>query len=586
VQEAETIYRRVLDIDPEHADANHLLGVLLYQDGNHAQAVESISRAIARAPDRPIYHSNLGIALRELGRLEEAVASYRKALAIKPDYAEAHNNLGNALKRMGCLEEAVASYHETLAIKPDYAEAHYNLGFALRQLGRPEEAVACYHKALAIKPDYVAAHNNLGNALQTMGRLEEAVASYHEALAIKPDFADAHYNLVEVLDKTNRIEALREAVAVAKRICPGHPRLSLGEARLLKRDGDYVAARAALEAAGAGMADANFLNPRAYLLGEINDRLGDTEAAYDSFAEGNRRSRNTPAAKLLYGRGYLARIDALAERFTSDWVAGWRNLEGSDGPTGLVFMVGFPRSGTTLLDTILRSHAAITVVEEMPTVLLMREAVERLPGGYPDGLAELGPAQLEALRQVYFTELDKHLEPEGRPAVIIDKLPLNLAEAGLIHRIFPRARFVFVQRHPCDCVLSCFMQNFKINEAMVHFLDLEDAARLYDRVMTLWRKYLAVLPLQVHTVRYESLIEAFEETLIPVLDFLGVAWDDSIRNYAETASRRDRIMTPSYDQVTQPLYTRARGRWERYRKHLQPVLPTLLPWAKRFGYVE
>ncbi len=552
VREAETLYRQVLGIDPDHADANHLLGVLLHQAGNHAGAVESISRAIEMAPDRSMYHSNLGVALRELGRLEAAVASYHKALAIKPDYAEAHNNLGNAYKNMGRLEAAVASYH----------------------------------KALAIKPDYAIAHNNLGTVLRRMGRLEEAVASYHKALAIKPDYPEAHGSLAEVLDKTNRTEALREAVAMAKKNSPGHPRLSLGEALLLKRDGDYAAARAVLEAAGAGGAGADFLNTRAHLLGELSDRLGDTEAAYNYFTEGNRRSRDTPVAKQNDGGGYLARIGVLTERFTSDWVAGWRNLESGPGPSGLVFLVGFPRSGTTLLDTILRSHADIAVVEEMPSVLLMREAVERLPGGYPDGLAELDPAHLEALRHVYFTELDKHLGPEGRPAVVIDKLPLNLAEAGLIHRIFPQARFLFVQRHPCDCVLSCFMQKFKLNEAMVHFLNLEDATRLYDKVMTLWHNYLEVLPLQVHTIRYESLIETFEETLTPLLDFLGVEWDDSVRNYAETASGRDRIMTPSYYQVTQPLYTRARGRWEGYREQMQPVLPTLLPWAKRLGYGE
>lgn len=447
-----------------------------------------------------------------------------------------------------------------------------------------DEAVASLQKALDIKPDYAKAHNNLGIVFKTLGRWDDAIVSYNKALAVKPDHIPAHFNLVEVLENTNRTDALREAVTVAKKYCVGHPRLSIGEARLLKRDGDYIAARAVLEATGEEVADAVFLNTRAYLLGELNDRLGDTDAAYNYFAEGNRRSRDTPTAKQVDGGVYLARIEGLTKRFSPDWVTGWRNLESSDGPSGLVFLVGFPRSGTTLLDTILRSHADIAVVEETPTVLLMQNALERLPGGYPDGLAELEPTHLESLRQVYLTELDSHLECESRTAVVVDKLPLNLIEAGLIHRIFPQARFLFVQRHPCDCVLSCFMQDFKINEAMVNFLDLEDAARCYDKVMTLWQKYLAVLPLQVHTVRYESLIENFEETLTPLLDFLGVAWDDNVRNYAETASRREGIPTPSYYQVTQPLYTRARGRWEQYRKYMQPVLPTLLPWASRFGY--
>ena len=128
------------------------------------------------------------------------------------------------------------------------------------------------------------------------------------------------------------------------------------------------------------------------------------------------------------------------------------------------------------------------------------------------------------------------------------------------------------------------MQSFEINEAMVNFLDLEDAAHLYDKVMALWRRYQAVLPMAVHTLRYESLIEGFEETLTPLLDFLGLDWDDGLASYADTAQARGLINTPSYNQVTQPLYTRSRGRWERYREQMEPVLSLLLPWARRFGY--
>ena len=281
-----------------------------------------------------------------------------------------------------------------------------------------------------------------------------------------------------------------------------------------------------------------------------------------------------------------ARVEVLAKRYSGDWVEDWRPIEGNDGQPDPVFLVGFPRSGTTLLDTILRSHAAIAVVEEAPAVAKMRKALERLPGGDPNGLAQLDPADLAGLRQTYFTELEKYLEPDDRSAILVDKLPLNIIEVGLIHRIFPKARFLFSLRHPCDCVLSCFMQDFKLNDAMANFLDLEDAARFYDKVMTLWQQYQELLPLGVQTVRYESLIEAFDETLTPVFGFLGVDWDEGVRDYAGTARRRGRINTPSYNQVTQPLYTRSRGRWERYREDLQPVLPLLLPWARRWGYGE
>ncbi len=448
------------------------------------------------------------------------------------------------------------------------------------------KAERIYNQVLQANPDQPAALHLLGVIAHQVGKDDIAVELITKAVAIKPDYAEAHYNLCYVLEKTNRAEAFREAVGNARRNCPGHPRLARGEALLLKWDGDFAAARALLEAAGEEVADARFLKERAHLLGELCDRLGDTEAAFKYFREGNRRNRDFSEAKSPSGSSYLERIEVLSGRFTSDWTAGWRNLESSDGRSDPVFLVGFPRSGTTLLDTILRSHRAISVVEERNTVRNVRKALERLPGGYPDGLAELNPAHLAELRQKYFTELDKHLAPEDRSAVVVDKLPLNIVDAGLIHRIFPQARFLFAQRHPCDCVLSCFMQDFKINEAMANFQDLEEAARLYDKVMTLWQQYRTVLPLEVYTARYEVLIESFEETLTEILDFLGVDWDDGVRNYAETALRRGKINTPSYNQVTQPLYTRARGRWERYREHMQPVLPTLLPWARRFGYGE
>ena len=589
-QEAEAIYRKVLAVEPNHPDALHLLGMIAMPSGNYALVAELIGKAIVANPRVPAYHNNLGVALKELGRLEEAVAAYRQALSLNPDYAEAYNNLGNALSGLGRREDAVEAYNKTLALRPDYAEAHNNLGNALKELGLTEEAAASYGRALVIAPNYVAAYSNLGVALKEQGKLEEAVAAYRQALAIAPDYAEALYNLCELFEKTNRTEDLREAVNSARQHCPGDPRFALREAQLLARDSDYAAARAVLEAAGDDLADDGYLAARTTLLGELCDRLGDAQAAFDYFTQGNRRAALTAEAKRSDGRAYQARIDALATHFTADWVAGWSKAAGwsktdsEDDRADPVFLVGFPRSGTTLLDTILSSHRAITVVEEIPAVRNLRVAVEQLPGGYPDALSALGAAELAALRKVYFAALDKHLEPQDPSTIIVDKLPLNSIEAGLIQRIFPSARFLFAQRHPCDCVLSCFMQSFEINDAMVNFLDLEDAARLYDKVMALWLQYQAVLPLAVHTLRYESLIEGLEETLTPLLDFLGLDWDDGIKSYAETAQARNIINTPSYNQVTQPLYTRSRGRWERYREPMQPALPLLLPWARRFGY--
>ncbi len=485
----------------------------------------------------------------------------------------------------GRLAQAESRCQQILQTDPNQPDALHLLGEIAHHAGNNSRAVELISRAVAINPHDTDAHNTLGVALRVLGRVEEAETSYRRALAIKPDSVLAHCNLVEVLEKSNRTEALREALTKARRNCRGHPRLALGEAQLLKRDGDYAAARAVLEEVSEPPDEDNtrFLVERAYLLGELCDRLDDVEAAFDYFREGNLRSRDTPEARRSDAGRYLDQIDVLAKRFTAGWIADWQAAESSDGRPDPVFLVGFPRSGTTLLDTILRSHGTITVVEEKPTVIGMANVLG-FPIGYPYGLADLDPPQLSELRKTYFAELDKHLEPQDRSVIAIDKMPLYIVHAGLIQRVFPQARFLFVQRHPCDCVLSCFMRNFGHNDAMANLLDLEDAARLYDKVMSLWRQYRAVLPLAVHTVRYERLVEAFEETLAPALDFLGVGWDDGVQDYAETARRRGKVNTPSYDQVTQPLYTRARGRWERYREQMRPVLPLLLPWAKRCGY--
>ena len=550
LRDAESIYRQVLQANPNHPTALHNLGLIAHQVGNNDLAVILIRQFLVLKPDSAEAYCNLGLALKKLNKLEEAVDSYNKAIAIDSNFALAHNNLGVALATLTSLEEAVNSYKEALAIKPDYAEAH----------------------------------NNLGNTLIKLNRLDEAIEHYHKALEIKPDFTEAHNNLCAILDKANNIDALREAIKKARKFCPLDPLLALTEAQLLKRDGDYSKARTILIDAGDKGIDVQLLGRRSHLLGDLCDRMGDNEAAFAYFKEGNQYDSESPEAKQADARHYLAQFGHFAKRFTPNWIASWQELTKSDDRPDPVFLVGFPRSGTTLLDTILRSHPAICVVEEKPAIEKVRHVLKTFPKGDPDCLAELTPEQLAEVRHTYFTELDKHLNPEDRSRIVVDKMPLNILNVGHIQRIFPQAKFLFALRHPCDCVLSCFMQSFTVNHAMANFLDLTDAARLYDETMKLWSHFQAVFPLDVHTVCYENLVEEFDDTLAPLFDFLGVDWDDAVKNYSETARQRGIINTPSYNQVTQPIYKRASGRWERYSEQMEPVLPILLMWAKHFGY--
>jgi len=212
--EAEGIYRQILAMEPRHADALHMLGVIAHQVGRNDVAVEMILNAIALVPCAAPYFSNIGLALSGLGRVAEAVVAYRQAIQLKPDYAEAHYNLGTALTGPEQIAEAVAAFRNAVQLKPDYAEAHNNLGVALKRLGQIDEAIAAYRRAVQLKPDYAEAHNNLGTALSDQGRIEEAVVAYRRAIQLKPDFAEALSNLGNAIMELSHID---EAVAAYRR---------------------------------------------------------------------------------------------------------------------------------------------------------------------------------------------------------------------------------------------------------------------------------------------------------------------------------------------------------------------------------
>ena len=239
---AEACYRRVLAAQPDHADALHLLGVIVHKMRNDDRGIELIRHAIQRNGKNPTYFYNLGVALNDKGKLDEAIAAYRAAIAVKPDFADAHCNLGAALKDQGKLDQAIAAYRQAIAIKPNYAMAHSNLGIALNDQGILDEAIAAYRQAIAIKPDYAEAHSNFGNALKNQGRLDEAVAAHRQAITVKPDFAEAHSNLGNALKNQGKLDeaiaAYRQAIAIKPDYAEAHS--NLGNA--LKNQGKLEAA--------------------------------------------------------------------------------------------------------------------------------------------------------------------------------------------------------------------------------------------------------------------------------------------------------------------------------------------------------
>jgi tetratricopeptide (TPR) repeat protein len=580
LDDAAAVYSRILADMPRQPDALHLLGVVHHQRGDHRRAEDLITRAIAVDDGDAARHNNLGSVQLALGRPQSAAGSFRRALALNPAYAEAANNLGNALQLQGRADEAVDWYRRALEIRPSYAEASYNLGRARRALGDLEAAADSFRRAVAARGDYGKALRDLGETLGELGRTADAEAVLRRAVAAAPDDADSLAALAALLERSSALKPALEQAETALRRDPAHIRAALVAAKCLRRTGrasDAIDRLAAVDVA----ADAEARAVVGYELGACFDRLGRYGEAFRQFTLANAAILETEAARAIDRDEMPGLIRRLQARFTPDWVASWTPAPPATGAVP-VFLLGFPRSGTTLLDQILDAHPALCSIEEKPTVDAIKRRVAAMPQGYPDQLSALSADDIVALRQLYGAEADRYRG--DRPgALLVDKMPLNTIDVGLIHRLFPHAKILLSLRHPCDVVLSGFIQAFRPNASMIHFASLDGTARFYVQVMTLWRHYAAVLPLDVLTVRYEDLVADFPGQARRVLDFLGVPWDEAVLGYADHARARA-IATPSYHQVVQPIYARSIGRWRSYRQDLEPILPVLAPLVAAFGY--
>ena len=254
----------------------------------------------------------------------------------------------------------------------------------------------------------------------------------------------------------------------------------------------------------------------------------------------------------------------------------------ADGLANPLFLVGFPRSGTTLLQQVLAGHPEVATLEERDN---LRDAhgTLLLEAGAMGRWSSIPETKLTALRRAYWQRVEKVLAEDGKRAVYVDKLPMNLAVLPVVHLLFPEAKIVLALRDPRDVIVSCFRSRFELNAAMIQFLSLESASRYYDAVMSLAEVSREKLPLSLHVLRYEDLVADLRGESMKLMEFLGLPWSEEALNYVETARRRA-IRTPSATQVIRPIYSSSIGQWRRYEAQLAPVLPVLEPWVRKFGY--
>ena len=317
---------------------------------------------------------------------------------------------------------------------------------------------------------------------------------------------------------------------------------------------------------------------RVHLLGQLLEGLGEYDAAFGAFSRMNELSRADGSRPEQRGAAYRAAVKAQFDLVTPEWAAAWRDETAADTRPSPVFLVGFPRSGTTLLDTMLMGHPRVDVLEEEPTM----RAAEDVFGNFAD-LPTASDEVIQAARDAYFSTAASRCQMTPGN-LLLDKNPLSMNMLPSIHRIFPDARIILALRHPCDVLLSCFSTNFRLNDAMSSFVRLDTAAELYDLSFAYLERAQKLFDMPMHRVAYENVVTDRERELRSLLEFMGLDWDDDVLDHEATARGRGRIKTASYSQVVEPIYTRASGRWEHYRQHLEPVFPILEPWVRKFGY--
>ena len=367
------------------------------------------------------------------------------------------------------------------------------------------------------------------------------------------------------------------------RIAPGDAPLNLVAARCCRR-------KKKLDAAFKKLADYKNLTGYEALAEEINfelgylhDRNGEYEKAFTHFSAGNEAAlRDCLEKKSGISKNlYLKKIDDLTSFIRT--AASDTPAELPEPETTPVFLIGFPRSGTTLLSQVLDSHPSVQTLDEMPSVFSMEEALKDFPQGMPEALNSLTLENVEHLRSIYFQTVSKYVEV--RPgSVFVDKFPLNIADVPLISRIFPTAKYLFALRHPYDVCLSCFMQSFEPNNAMANFTTLEDTATLYMKIMDLWLASIEKLQTDYMTVRYENMIRDLEGESRLFLDFIGVDFNQEVLRFDKHAQANLNINTPSYHQVTQPIYNDALNHWKKYDNYLDGIKLILSPYLERFDY--
>ena len=541
-----------------------------------ASRLETLVRAAAQA--------------RQSGDFSKALAIANQAASEKLAHPLLLRVQAEALAVAGRYPEAGQLLNRALALAPNDPFTITDIGRVLVAENRVEEAIRAFQAAVAVRPDLAAAWLELGSACDINGDDAGARAAYEQVKTLVPADAESWAALATIALRRGDVAQARSLAEEALQRQPDHPGAGLVVASTDLERGTTADALSRLEALIARkVLDERQLPVALGRLGDALDRLGRTQEAFEAYTRMNTETVRTNAGRFGEGgrvENHLELVRRLTRWFEGQDAVAWREAAVSDGYASPVrrhvFLLGYPRSGNTLVENILASLPEVRALEERPTLADADLAFLRDERAL-DQLTRLDPALADRLREAYWRRVRTEV-PDVEAKVFVDMAPLNGIKLAMIARLFPDAIVVLCRRDPRDVVLSCFRRHFRVNASTYQMAGLERAARHYDAVMRLVEVQLAVLPLPVHVVDYAALVGNFDETTRALAEFVGVPWTEAARDFSRTAAARE-VRTVSAPQVRRGLFDGTR-QWERYREQMAPVLPVLEPWVRKFGYAD
>ena len=527
-------YRRVLELQPQHVEAMNNLGAVLSEEEQYEEAIQTLLETLRLRPEYPDAHSNIGNAFMAIEETDKALAAFRNAIALRPDFVEAHQGLARAWQEKDNLEAALAAINQALSLAPEKPELICLLAAIQADMGFPDQALATYDRALALDPSIARAYIGKGTLLMETGQLEESEKCQLQALQLDPESLTARVALSQVRKATEGDENLIELARKASDI-----------------DSMFRTKAAALH----------------FALGKGYDDTGNYDRAFSHFLEGCRLKRS----KLNYRpQDTEKHVDELIDFFSRERI---QTLAGRGPESSLpIFVLGMPRSGTTLTEQIIASHPSVYGAGELPDMLNIANSFNKNGGSiqYPEILLTLPDSDFRALGQTYLANLKKR---NSEAQHITDKMPANFFALGLIHLLLPGAKIIHVRRNPIDTCISGFSKMY--NRGQFYSYDLAELGhyyRQYARLMDHWR---AVLPPDTFLdLQYEDLVANTENEARKLINYCALPWSEDCLSFHKTERS---IRTASVAQVRQPIYKSSVARWRRYESHLQPLLDALGP---------